>query len=123
MWKICGWEGYTWQLALFLVFIVSLPVWSFLFFQFQLYGVAALYIFLVNWILVVAVTIVFFLIDIWAGVFMLPGAAWITFASILNLSIFLLNRGTVAASAIRPTYVVQPVGGRMLERGDDVHLE
>jgi tryptophan-rich sensory protein len=64
--------------------------WSFLFFGAHRIGFAAIEIVLL-WCLIFAAMVVFFRLDRLAGVFFGLYLAWVSFASVLNLSIWLKN--------------------------------
>jgi tryptophan-rich sensory protein len=64
--------------------------WSFIFFNFQAYLPAFVWI-IILWVLIIATTIEFYKIDKAAGILMVPYLIWVTFAAVLNFSIYLLN--------------------------------
>ena len=64
--------------------------WSFIFFNFQAYLPAFVWI-IILWVLIIATTIEFYKIDKTAGILMVPYLIWVTFAAVLNFSIYLLN--------------------------------
>lgn len=66
-------------------------VWSFAFFGLQS-PFAGLVIIIILWILILLTIIRFAKIDKTASYLLYPYIAWVSFAAILNLSIFLLNR-------------------------------
>ena len=77
-----------------LMFVVQLAVnffWSILFFNFQLYGLAFLWLVLL-WALVLMMSVLFARVDRPAGWLQLPYLLWLTFAAWLNFSAWLLNR-------------------------------
>jgi tryptophan-rich sensory protein len=78
-------------LIVFLVQLVLNALWSVVFFGLEspLYGlvvIAAL------WVAILFTTLMFYRISRVAGVLMLPYLLWVTFAAVLNESIWLLNR-------------------------------
>lgn len=91
IWKNGGWENNTTELILFLCFVISLPIWSFLFFQFKLMIVSAVYIVFIVLVLQIIVCVFFFLESFIAGILNIPGLIWIIFASYLNIGIAYLN--------------------------------
>ncbi|MBI2028603.1 MAG: tryptophan-rich sensory protein [Candidatus Levybacteria bacterium] len=77
-------------LKLFAVHLVFNATWSIVFFGMNNIPLSLVNI-IVLWILIVMVMIKFYKIDKKASFILLPYLAWVSFASILNLSIFLLN--------------------------------
>lgn len=65
-------------------------LWPFLFFNFRLYGLAFVEL-VVLFIFIVLTTIAFFKRDKVAGILMIPYAAWVAFAGVLNLFVWMLN--------------------------------
>lgn len=65
-------------------------LWSIIFFKFNLYGLAFIEL-IVLLILIIVTTIKFYKVDKIAGILMLPYAAWVTFAGVLNFFIWMLN--------------------------------
>lgn len=78
-------------LKLFAVHLVFNATWSIVFF-----GMHNILLSLINiivlWILIIMVMIKFYKIDKKASLILLPYLAWVSFATVLNFSIFLLNR-------------------------------
>lgn len=64
--------------------------WSFIFFTFGAYELAFVWI-IILLALIIATTISFYRINKASGILMIPYIIWVTFASILNLSIAILN--------------------------------
>ncbi len=88
VWRIAGWT--TQAMQLFLAQLALNFAWSFIFFGAHATGVALIEI-VVLWIAIVATTVAFWRIDRPAGWMMVPYIAWVSFATILNASIWLLN--------------------------------
>ena len=65
-------------------------LWSFIFFNFNNYLAAFIWI-VALLILIIATTIEFYKIKPIAGYLMIPYILWVTFAAVLNFSIYLLN--------------------------------
>lgn len=78
-------------LKLFTVHLVFNATWSIVFFGMQNLPLSLINI-AILWILIVMVMIRFYKIDKKASLILIPYLAWVSFASILNFSIFLLNR-------------------------------
>jgi translocator protein len=77
-------------LALFVVQLAFNAGWSAMFFGLQAPGLAFGWI-LVLWALIVATTIAFWRLRTVAGVLLLPYLAWVTFAAVLNFTIWRMN--------------------------------
>ena len=65
-------------------------LWPFLFFNFRLYGLAFVEL-VVLFIFIILTTIAFFKRDKVAGMLMIPYAAWVAFAGVLNFFVWMLN--------------------------------
>jgi len=65
--------------------------WSVLFFGLRLPGWALLDLILL-WIALLATVVLFFCLDRWAGWLLVPYLVWVSFAGVLNGSIWVLNR-------------------------------
>ena len=65
--------------------------WSVLFFNFQAYGLAFLWI-IVLWVLIALMIISFTQTDKVAGLLQIPYLLWVTFAAYLNFMVWLLNK-------------------------------
>ena len=65
--------------------------WSLIFFRFQLRGLALLEI-VILLSLIIITTIKFYNIDKWAAYLLFPYIGWVSFATVLNYSIWMLNR-------------------------------
>lgn len=65
--------------------------WSIIFFGFGMRGLAFIWLIML-WILIVITTVKFYKIDKIAGYLMIPYILWVSFAGILNYSVWMLNR-------------------------------
>lgn len=65
-------------------------LWSILFFRFQVFGFALLWLALL-WGLILRMTVLFARIQLWAGFIQIPYLLWVAFAGYLNLGIWRLN--------------------------------
>jgi tryptophan-rich sensory protein len=72
--------------------LVLNALWSYLFFGLHRPGAAFLDI-LVLWVAILVVAVLFWRQDWRAGALMVPYAAWVGFASILNFALWRLNPG------------------------------
>lgn len=88
-----GWERpeVRWAMALFGIQLVLNGVWSLVFFGMRAPGLAFLEI-VVLWAAIAATVVAFWRTAPPAGVLMVPYLAWVSFAAVLNGSIWLLNR-------------------------------
>jgi tryptophan-rich sensory protein len=88
-----GWSVRTVRLALALFAwqLILNGLWSILFFGMQSPGLAFVEIILL-WLSILATVVVFWRVTGVAGMLLLPYAAWVTFAAVLNGSLWVLNR-------------------------------
>lgn len=88
-----GWDRpeVRWAMALFAVQLVLNGLWSILFFGMRAPGLAFLEIVLL-WLAVAATVFAFWQTTPRAGTLMVPYLAWVSFAAVLNGSIWWLNR-------------------------------
>jgi benzodiazapine receptor len=91
VWRRGGFRGSRLALTLFVVQLTLNALWSWLFFGWRLGGLAFADILLL-WASIAATTIVFWRIRPWAGVLLVPYLLWVGFASVLNYSMWQLNR-------------------------------
>jgi len=77
-------------ISIFLIQLVLNFAWSFLFFYFHQIGLALIDI-IVLWIFIITMLILFYRIKPLAAYINIPYLLWVTFASILNASYFVLN--------------------------------
>jgi tryptophan-rich sensory protein len=85
-----GEEGVNCALTVFLVQLVLNALWSMVFFGLQspLYGMVVI---IALWIAILLTIIKFFKLSVAAGSLMLPYILWVSFASALNIAIWVLN--------------------------------
>ena len=76
--------------ALYYVQLFFNFAWSFIFFTFENYLFAFIWI-IILWVLIIATTVEFNKIEPKAAYLMIPYIIWVTFASVLNFSVYLLN--------------------------------
>lgn len=77
-------------LALYTIQLILNFLWTFIFFQYQLFGLAFIEIVFL-FIFIIFTTIEFFKVDKISGILMLPYALWVAFAVVLNYFIWALN--------------------------------
>lgn len=64
--------------------------WSFLFFKYHLIGISCIEIILI-WLAVLAMILQFYKVNSWAAKLQIPYLLWLSFATVLNASIWWLN--------------------------------
>ena len=90
VWRRAGWSGARTALSVFAVQLVLNALWTPLFFGAGLFGVAFVEI-VALWLSIVATIVLFARHSRPAAALLLPYLAWVTFASALNLAIWVLN--------------------------------
>lgn len=90
VWRVGGFRAARTGLTLFLVQLAVNALWSWLFFGWHLGGAAFADIVLL-WVLVVATLVAFWRVRPLAGVLLIPYLLWVSFASVLNYSVWQLN--------------------------------
>ena len=90
VWRSGGFAPNRQALTLFLLQLAFNALWSWLFFTWNL-GVLALADIVVLWILIVATLVSFWRVRPIAGALLIPYLLWVSFASILNYSLWQLN--------------------------------
>lgn len=91
VWRRAGFSGARLALILFVVQLVLNGMWSWIFFGTQRPGLAFAEI-LILWGMILATTLAFWRASTTAGILFLPYLAWVSFAAILNYSIWKLNK-------------------------------
>jgi tryptophan-rich sensory protein len=88
--KGLGTEGVKLALGIFIVQLIFNSLWSIVFFGYKsIFG--GLIVIIILWILILLSIIFFLKISIVAGVLLIPYIFWVSFASLLNFSIYKLN--------------------------------
>lgn len=90
VWLARGIAGATGVLMLFNVQLVINALWSWIFFVWQLGGIAVAEILLL-WLLIIATVVAFWRIRALAGALLLPYLAWVTYAAALTIDLWLRN--------------------------------
>lgn len=90
VWRVGGFRAAKSALILFLVQLALNALWSWLFFGWHR-GALAFVDILLLWVLIVATIIAFWRIRPLAGALLVPYLLWVSFASVLNYSIWQLN--------------------------------
>ena len=90
VWRVNGFDGARIALSLYLVQLVFNVLWSWLFFGWHLGGWAFADVILL-WILILATLMAFWRASRLAGVLMVPYLLWVSFAVVLNYTVWQLN--------------------------------
>jgi translocator protein len=98
VWRVRTGSGRRTVLALFVTQLAVNALWSWLFFAWRL-GAAAFVDIVVLWILIVATLVAFYRIRPLAGLLLVPYLAWVSFAAVLNWTLWVTNSQLLAASA------------------------
>ena len=77
-------------IGIYLIQLTLNFLWSFIFFKFHALGIAAVEI-IILWISILIMIIMFYKTNKWAALINIPYLLWVSFASVLNISIYLLN--------------------------------
>ena len=94
VWRVGGFRAAKLALTLFLVQLALNALWSWLFFGWHL-GALAFTDVLLLWVMIVATLIAFWRIKPLAGALLVPYLLWVSFASVLNYSVWQLNPQTL----------------------------
>ena len=90
VWRVDGFRAARPALTLFLAQLVLNALWSWLFFGWHL-GAWAFADVVLLWVLIVATLVSFWRIEPLAGAMLVPYLLWVSFASVLNYSVWQLN--------------------------------
>jgi benzodiazapine receptor len=90
VWRKEGFAAARWPLGLFLAQLILNAAWSWLFFAWKRPGLAWGELLLL-WVAIGLTAVCFGRRSLWAGLLLVPYLAWVTFAAILNLTIWRLN--------------------------------
>ena len=91
VWRQGGFSGAKVPLALFAVQLALNVLWSCIFFGLEKPGLAFMELLLL-WTAIVATMATFWRLSMIAGILFVPYLAWVSFASVLNFTIWRLNR-------------------------------
>ena len=92
VWRAAGWRGAPVPLALFATQLALNVIWSGLFFALESPGTAFLRTIVLLWLAISATLVQFWRIDRAAAALLGPYLAWVSFAAVLNFTIWQLNR-------------------------------
>lgn len=90
VWREGGFRKNKTSLSLFLVQLVVNALWSWLFFAWHL-GAYALIDLIALWLLIIATLVTFWRVKPLAGTLLVPYLLWVSFAGILNYTVWQLN--------------------------------
>lgn len=90
VWRRGGFKANSVALTLFLFQLVLNGLWSWLFFAWNLGALSFLNI-IVLWVFIVATLVSFWRVDKLAGALLIPYLLWVSFASLLNYTMWQLN--------------------------------
>jgi tryptophan-rich sensory protein len=90
VWREGGFRRNRAALTLFLLQLAVNALWSWLFFAWHL-GAYALIDIVVLWVLIVATLVSFWRVRPWAGALLVPYLLWVSFAGLLNYTVWQLN--------------------------------
>lgn len=96
-WRVWTIAGFAPAIVLWLVQLVLNMAWSWLFFGRRRTDIALMDI-VTLLVFIVATTSAFFGIDRWAGILMVPYLVWVAFATVLNFSLWKLNKDRLSLS-------------------------
>lgn len=94
VWRVNGFAAARTALSLFLVQLALNALWSWLFFSWHL-GALAFADILLLWVLIAATLVSFWRIRTLAGWLLVPYLLWVSFASMLNYTVWQLNPGAL----------------------------
>ena len=90
VWRINGFRAQSVALTLFLIQLALNCLWSWLFFAWHLGSLSFIDIILL-WIFIVLTLLAFWRVHLLAGLLLIPYLAWVSFAALLNYTIWQLN--------------------------------
>jgi len=90
VWRRGGFQANQTALTLFLVQLILNGFWSWMFFAWQL-GAGSFINVMLLWLAILATLTTFWRVDKLAGVLLIPYLLWVSFASVLNFTMWQLN--------------------------------
>jgi translocator protein len=90
IWKQNPGKERNWAILVFLIQLVLNFAWSFIFFYFNMIGLALLEIILL-WLCIILMLVMFYKLNKIASFINIPYLLWVSFATILNTGYFILN--------------------------------
>jgi len=95
IWRVAGFNAHRRVLILFFVQLILNALWSWLFFSWSFGALSVIEIMLL-WAFILATVVSFWRIHRLAGILLMPYFAWVSFAAVLNYSLWRLNPGILA---------------------------
>lgn len=95
VWSEAGWAGAALPLTVYALNLVLNAAWSGIFFGLRRMGLAAVEM-VGLWTSIVALIALFWPINQWAAIVLIPYLLWVSFAFVLNVTIWKLNRHSEA---------------------------
>ena len=90
VWRRAGWAGARLALTLFMVQLTLNAAWSIIFFGLRNPGAAVVEV-MVLWAAILGTLVLFWQVSVPAGILFIPYLTWVSFAAVLNFSIWRLN--------------------------------
>ena len=90
VWRPAGWAGARLALTLFMVQLALNAAWSIIFFGLRNPGAAFAEV-VVLWAAIVGTLVLFWQVSVPAGMLFIPYLAWVSFAAVLNFTVWRLN--------------------------------
>ena len=90
VWRRVGWAGARLALTLFMVQLTLNAAWSIIFFGLRNPGAAFAEV-VVLWAAILGTLVLFWQVSVPAGILFIPYLTWVSFAAVLNFSIWRLN--------------------------------
>ena len=111
VWRQAGLAGARFPLALFAIQLVLNSLWPVVFFGLQSPGAAAVEIILL-WAAILATLLAFWKRSTLAGALLMPYLAWVSFAAVLNVTIWWMNLSVARkpSGTVRCGFVSRTVG-------------
>lgn len=91
IWTEAGWAGASLPLSIYALNLVLNATWSGIFFGMRRMGLAAVEM-VGLWASIVGLIALFWPINEWAAILLIPYLLWVSFAFVLNITIWRLNR-------------------------------
>lgn len=107
VWRQGGFSANRAALILFLVQLAVNAAWTWTFFGWQM-GALALVNIVVLWVLIALTLTLFWRVRVVAGALLIPYLAWVSFAGVLNLSLWQLNPGILGQGVANPVHSDSP---------------
>ena len=90
VWKKAGFRGARGALTLFLAQLLANALWTWIFFVWR-QGALAFAEILLLWVMIAATAALFWRVERWAGLLLLPYLAWVSYATALTYAIWQRN--------------------------------